>query len=518
MSNDQYVNGASQALSSPEITTTRPRQESKLALLPVEILLQITGEPGKDEDALSAKDFKDLALSCSTLFDYARPMYYLASNYSVFHIALQHGDIDTIKRCAQFDAAPDTKWELSQPCKCRTEAAHQHHRPVDVLLERVVIGCVPIDKCVEVLRWLLENGYEASEQGDQHWWEANDYCDHMPELVVTLLKDSVDQASTEGIFQMIQLLRSHGRSLPFHMNLYDNAELATPYKALSLIRKPMDVALRSHCPVEFLEVVLQEYQNRQIDVKVWHSHSSPKLERWVGQYHTIISKQCWRFQSTNVGDLIWGLFQDLADPITPWKETYHGEAADIFERKIKLLVKYQFIEAHEEKLLQSVLQALRDIAESAEIQRIVPNRDGKAYWTRLVDSLRPHAASEDLLANHIYPDGMGWTTQSLERTHRFIVEEKWDPYDLWFSHELQEPSVRNSYSHPWTSLRGFSLWQTIWTGKFFDPEWDRILIFREIEDMSADLPAWYNTTYDEFVDAVERLWEKRNPKLDSDDE
>jgi hypothetical protein len=270
MSNDQRVNEASQALSSLEIITTRPQQESRLAFLPVEILLKITGEPGKDKDALSAKDFKALALSCSDLFYYARPMYYRADNFSVFHIALEHGDIDTIKRCAQFEAATDEEWKLSQPCKCRAERAHRYNGPIDGLLGCVSMGCVPIDKCVEVLRWLLENGYEASEQGDQPWWAANDYCDHMPELVVTLLNDSANQASTEGIFDMIQLLRGHGRCLPFHMNLCHYHDFSLPYDntLAGLIRKPMDVAFRSHCPTEFLEVVLQEYQNRQIDVKV----------------------------------------------------------------------------------------------------------------------------------------------------------------------------------------------------------------------------------------------------------
>jgi hypothetical protein len=162
-----------------------------------------------------------------------------------------------------------------------------------------------------------------------------------------------------------------------------------------------------------------------------------------------------------------------------------------------------------------VLQALREIAESAEIQGIVPNRDGKAYWTRLVDSLRPHAANKDLLAYHIYPDGMRWTSQSPERTHRFIIERQWDPYDLWFSHELQKPEVRSLYSYPWASQRGFHLQKVEETGKFRDPTWDLALERRYALDTSY-LPAWYDTTYNGFVAAVARLWEGHKSESDSE--
>ncbi|KIL86498.1 hypothetical protein FAVG1_10328 [Fusarium avenaceum] len=504
MSNDQHVNEAFQALSSIETTTTRPRQESKLALLPVEILFKITGEPGKDEETLLTSEFKALAVSCSRLFHFARPMYYLADNGTAFRLALERGDIDTIKRCAQFEAAPDTKWKFSQYCKCQAERTHRCHSPVDVLLESVAIDCVPIDKCVEILRWLLENGYEASEQADQDWWMRNDYGDHMPELVVTLLNDSPDQASTEGIFEMIQLLKSHGRSLPFHMSIGKCRSRFRPYvtKPRALIHSPMDVAFRSHSPTEFVEVLLQEYRNRQIDVKVWHSHPSPELERWAGKYQ----RRCWGFQDTNVGNLIWGLFQDLVDPMTPWKETYHGEAADIFERKLRLLVEYQFIESHEEILLQSVLQALRDIAESVKTQGGTAQDGDREVWTRLYDSIRPHATNEDIQARHI-KNNEEWGVQDPKRTHRFIIESTWDPYDFWFRYELQKPSVRSQYSRVWTSRSYFRIYESGMTGKFVDLEWNRIV---ETRERLEDFPAWYDITYGEFVAAVERFWEKYN--------
>ncbi|KAH7257828.1 hypothetical protein BKA59DRAFT_508725 [Fusarium tricinctum] len=466
---------------------------------------KLAGEPGKDEETFSTSEFKALAVSCSNLFRYARLMYYLADNSTAFRLALERGDIDAIKRCAQFDAAPDTKWKLSQPCKCPADDKHKHHRPIDILLESVAIGCIPIDKCVEILRWLLENGYEANEQADQLWRRVTNHCDHMPELVVTLLNDSTGQASAKGIFDMIQLLRSHGHCLPFQLNelqyLPINPSRTEPQ---TLIRKPLDVALRSHCPTEFFEVVFQEYQNRQIDVKVWHSHPCPELKRWTGRCPGFLRSTRWGFQSTNVGDLIWGLFQDLADPMTPWKETFHGEAADIFERKIKPLVEHQFIESYEETLLQDVLQALREIAESAKIQGgIVRDRDGEV-WSRLYDSIRPHATNEDIRAFHAKRDTLTGH-ENTEKTHRFIVEGKWDPYDLWFRYELQKPRVRDFYCHPWTSQPHFSLWRGPRNGIFVDTEWDAIV---GVSWNRKCLPSWYDTTYSEFVAAVDRFWEK----------
>ncbi|WKT38352.1 hypothetical protein QSH57_000170 [Fusarium oxysporum f. sp. vasinfectum] len=166
-----------------EMTPSRPQQQGMLALLPPEILLKITGEPGKDRGTLPYRDLKGLTVSCSRLFHLFRPMYYFADGYAVFHSAVAHGDLEAIQRCVRFGAASHTMRELSSGCTCASELPHRKHRPFDSLLEHVAAGSVPINKCLDGLEWLLDEGFEANEQIDQPWHKNNnDDCDHMPEL------------------------------------------------------------------------------------------------------------------------------------------------------------------------------------------------------------------------------------------------------------------------------------------------------------------------------------------------
>jgi hypothetical protein len=88
------------------MTSWRPQQEGKLALLPVEVLLNITGEPGKDEQTLSHKDFKNLELSCGVFFRELRQAYYCTDNFAVFHSALRCVDMEAIERCYQLARPP----------------------------------------------------------------------------------------------------------------------------------------------------------------------------------------------------------------------------------------------------------------------------------------------------------------------------------------------------------------------------------------------------------------------------
>ncbi|KAF5676611.1 hypothetical protein FHETE_2107 [Fusarium heterosporum] len=241
-------------LASPsnEITSTRPRQESTLALLSTEILLKITGEPGKDEETLSARDFKALALSCSRLFHLVGPMYYFADNCSVLQSAFKHADVETMERCRQHGALVRDGWELSKACQCPSERPHRRYYPFDSLLECVAIGIVPIDLCIEALRWLMRYAYDLIEQVDQYWWDSNGDCHHMPELIVTLLGNSTDRARTEGICQMIRL--SEG-----WIEEHDGQVVETLEQKLNLLIKYRTVDTDEKTALRSVLKILKEY-------------------------------------------------------------------------------------------------------------------------------------------------------------------------------------------------------------------------------------------------------------------
>ncbi|KAF5611911.1 uncharacterized protein FSUBG_1938 [Fusarium subglutinans] len=333
--------------------------------------------------------------------------------------------------------------ELGQAYYCVDNFAvfHSALRPIDDVLECLAIGSVPVDKCIKAIRWLLSKGYEANEQKDQVWYRDNRQCGHMPELLIDLLDKASDMIRVEGIYEIISTLHKHGYALPYNMNLH-------------------------------------RYHITRNDQK-----SKPDLiRRWVGKWmHT----QCWS-QSTNLGNLLWGLFLDIADQSTGWKESYQGEAASILERKIQVLIEYEAVTSSEVVALQSIVAALRD--NPLEFKLIDGENDGKEYWETLCNTLHPFSRDENFLANNLLL-GLKRDTERRQRLHSFIVEADWNPWMVWHDYKMQCPKHRANLSHPWMKHWTWKMFQRR-NGKWYDSEW---VTFVEVN-------------YDEFVAAAESLW------------
>ncbi|KAF4448512.1 hypothetical protein F53441_8098 [Fusarium austroafricanum] len=471
-----------QVIPSTPALTMNPRrtQQGKLALLPAEILFEITGEPGEHGWILSRQDLKNLALSCSSLFYFTRPVFYAADNFIIFRNAVRHADVEVMERCEAVGGTTDTQWAVS--CQCQ----HEYHWPIDDLVECTFLGSASIDKCIEALQWLLQRSYKANDHECQVRDSHNETCSHMPELLITTLYQSRDRARVKGVCEMIWLLHNHGYSLPFYINRSKISRIRCPVKKADpfLIRKPMDVALRSCCPPSFLEVLLQE----------WHNHVSDPGR--AGSRITDFRLQ----QTTHLGNMAWGLFLDLLDPSTSWKEAYLGEAVDIFQRKIDLLIEYHAVDSEEIQYFQSILEALQDISRTADpLGGFDRDRDEKECWQRLCDALRlcdsnQGRAEEDtsILTNH----------QSSIRIHRFILPFGWLPWGLWFNHELQKPKFRAEMSYVWMK---HPMWRLVKEkdGPWHDSEWHRLF---ESDATMRRLPYWSETSYEEFLAAAEKAW------------
>ncbi|KAF4986012.1 hypothetical protein FGRMN_11025 [Fusarium graminum] len=504
-------NHLDQTLASPsnEIAPTRPRQESILALLPTEILLNITGEPGKDDETLSARDFKALALCCSRLFHLLRPMYYLADNSSVYQSAIKHADVDTMERCRQFNALPEHSWELPEICQCPSELPHKYHSPFDSLLECVAIGSVPVEHCTEALKWLLQYEEHFDEQEDQHWWmsdednDSNVHCDHMPELIITLLGNSTDRTRTDGICQMIRLLRDHGLSLPFNMNMYTYFWRTSVKWPAGLIRKPMDVALRSQCPAYFLELVLQQYEAYHVDVKVYHEDEPDEMKQWAG--HTFMKEYAFNFvearwwQTTDLCALMWDYLLDMMHKSDGWTEEYNGQIAETFEAKLNLLIEYQAIDTEEEKALRSILAVLKEYSTATRKEGKLDIHDGKECWLKLVAALRPWGYDRDFLAYEEISDFPPGNSKP-ERVHRFRIDLGWEPYTQWYVYELQDPKLRAKVNHPW--LAKTPLTQSD-SGVWDDSEWTHGRSRLRRDD-------WRFADYDKCFEYAGMKWEMEN--------
>ncbi|RBR09497.1 hypothetical protein FVER53590_29278 [Fusarium verticillioides] len=521
----------------PDTETSRKPQPVTLDLLPTEILLQISGEPGKDQDTISAEEFKGLSLLSPLLSQVYLQLYYLGDNCGPFRQALRSANVKAMDRCAQYGAVPDTTWELpeSDGCQCISERRHTHHRPIDELLESVYLGKVPIEKGINALKWLLERRFDMKEQKDQAWYEANTHCDHFPEFLITMLSKSPDRTYTEGICQMIKLVQSYGYSLPFAMNLdtywhLDERDRLSP----GLVRKPLDEALRSHCPPYFIEVIMQDYIRRRVDFSSIHVVPPVFMESWAGKHKFVYDytwtslvftqgQQWWKF--TNLLETAWGIFLDLMDPSTNWAEQYRGEASDILEQKIKTLAKYGILNKIEKEMLGGIVEAMRSMSTPTKTSSIngVTDWDAQCCWDTLVGALRPFTIDWDVYTVDNWTSGEGDidTWGDAHRYHRFIIDREWNPYEMYHNYQLQNDHIRPMLDRPWGSKGVARGDDGCWT----DREWTRVVRREDRippcevkgEDEDGDhpllicddwrLPEWiHGQSYQEIEKAIGERW------------
>ena len=493
----------------------RPQQRGPLALLPTEILYQIaiqvkpldqgpiesrsprifnkeetTDKHTAESSTLSATDLKNLGLTSSNLFYHIAPLYYRADNFQVFRSALKHADIDAMKRCAEFGSAPDKHWDLEVPCG----QSHVTHRPVDILLESALRGLAPIEKYVQALQWLVDHGYDVYEQklhqndviwaresGGKDWMRRLDpllKSKSMPEMVIRSLQRIHDRNETEGICQMIRMLLAHGCLLPYNMDE----------------QKPLDIAMRSYCPPHFLELLLEQYKQYGASVKYWREGCPESMTTWVSHERYVDADwftervlQRWA-QKSCLGDLAGQLFYDLMLMREDLRDQYYGEVSDVFEEKVKLLIKYEFVDETEQRALVGVVEALRDITLMADRSGDLDiDRDGKACWTRLFDALRLSAADANIASGRR-------TLEGPQRIHRFIFDETRNPWSSYYKMTLRTVKHCNELSHPWLKEQG--LREQL--GRFQDPIWGELVSESSFE--------WHEFDYDGYVSRIGQFW------------
>ncbi|KAF4448524.1 hypothetical protein F53441_8110 [Fusarium austroafricanum] len=244
---------------------------------------------------------------------------------------------------------------------------------------------------------------------------------------------------------MIKLLRSHGYSFPFRMDTsVRSRRLNSDFD--DTILQPMEVVLRSHCPPYVLELLLQDFQSRH--------------------------------------DVLWGLFLDLTDESFSWVEQHHREAADTFEKKVELLVKYQATTGVEERILKSFVKSLRCLDISTKLQGVTDS-EAQFCWNTLCDALRPFilgAFQDDNELRGEFRDSghyLFWFGQYGSdsdrstfgrRIHGFSLDHEWPPHTRYYDYQLQNDSIRAKMSNPWGTEGSYQGRD----GKWYDREWYRV--------------------------------------------
>ncbi|KAH7270862.1 uncharacterized protein BKA55DRAFT_701449 [Fusarium redolens] len=365
---------------------------------------------GKSIDTPAAKDLRSLALSSAGLFNAIRPLYYQANDCADFRKALKIPDVARMERNHEFgDLDVSMIWGKKRvKCRCRnTLAKHRLHRPIDVLLFGLIKG-IWKTTYPHALMWLYWKGYPVNNWPRDHS-SLSTMTNMMPEVLVQLLQRGTNENKVDGICGMIRFLSSQGISIPIRMN----PDRAPAYAAkqreqdelnpefvlgdlnmyFSWHETTISIALRSHCPPIVLEVLLQEYTKRgvfmtDLELDIWTP--PPALKDWYDAQEPLYldepDDEPW-FIETDFAGVLSGLYADLMEPSSGWREDHQGQTVDIWEAEMGLLVRYGAIDKHERALFQGTLEALRKITRMVMSSPGTIDADGKERFIALCEGI-----------------------------------------------------------------------------------------------------------------------------------
>lgn len=431
--------GDAPVASSEMPTVSNGSTNANLAKIPDEIALVII----KD---LRRASLKSLALTCRNLRRIVRPNFYRSRGHKTFRLALMSGDLEMVKRCALYDAAPiDGVWKpgfqkdgQAKECGCSTLFSHLVHHPIHFLTLGLDKDGMTADQCFGVLQWLVEHGSDitAASIDDVGWDEVEtdaqlDFVRRMKHIPCSFLhtfKMSTDRDKLDGVARIVCHLSSQGFNFPrlvqgVGSTLRSKEEYIefTPLSFDSTFLVTM--LMRSACPPSLLEAFLKQLKRQGVKLTCPRDSCPPQFK-----YVELIDDHDGNFDRapailTHVWELVAELYNDFFDP-QRWKPFYIGEVGDIWVEKLRLLDEYEGISDVERLLLVAILSALRKIEARAQTSGGLDiERDAKACWYELSMTFESFFDDDQLLDSQY--------RHREDRMHMFALWVSWDPRKLW---------------------------------------------------------------------------------------
>lgn len=442
------------------------QQTTGLLQLPNETLIHIIELAiiGSSHAKSASEWLNNLSQTCSHLNKLARPYYFRSNDYDMFYSALRTANVAMMDRCEYYNAAPiDKLWSR------RLFPSFQYRTSIDVLLSNVYEDCsrtnstdsqIAItdrlrERVFDGLKWLLERGADGAtwncrgSMGD----ECKNGCPiivkpgHMHPILLKQLKIGTSKRGMDVIFDMIQMLSSHGFPTPTRFDslaqgsFIRNIDGKSPWFSQMICKpkyrssSPLGVAMNSHVSPSVLELILNEHASRGLKLREWHKVCPPSLAKLAGADNCRDDFKIW-VEVTYIDELLGKLHADLHSKWTNWEESYFGEIADIFHEKLKLMIKYEMIDYSEEALLKSIEHALYDIAQEGMLAGRYDRELFKRSWEMLGEAVMPFATDVLLVIDsdaEIDFVGPG-------RIHRYAISSQWNPWKDWFLREYATES------------------------------------------------------------------------------
>ncbi|KAF4972870.1 hypothetical protein FZEAL_9502 [Fusarium zealandicum] len=352
-----------QAASDEEQLPNDTRGQTSLLSLPNEVLSQIVQDP-----CLSREDLRCMAVVSGRLLDIVRGDFYRRDNFRTFRQAIETADLAMMKRCAEYDATPNTvSWTVkpgilvwdSKRCPLDGGLMRRHHlpdcnyTPCEYIFFNLRRNRMSPAKCFEMLRVIHGTGANLCEHSCWRCRGSGIESRHrMPRVLLDLLKVKKSRGYRDDLCEIVRWLHSLGVELPVK-EAFDHTPLP-----LRLYVNLEDM-LRTYYPPLVLEILLKELDSE--GVHLGSSHHDVGFENGADlcQEETL---------ETRLKQVLINLTNDFTNPwgceigyVGEMGYIFEGEIGDIFETKIGLLVKYQGVTDLEKQMLETILEAVRKL-------------------------------------------------------------------------------------------------------------------------------------------------------------
>ncbi|KAJ3470095.1 hypothetical protein MRS44_000194 [Fusarium solani] len=461
---------------------SRPVQHGALALLPVELLIQILNHLLDTGDSGQALALSSCSIRLAVIRDF-----YRHNGKAIFLLGLQTADVAMLQRCEKFGEASPRNTPYPKSIWYGGREGVSYHRPIDCLLVSAFSGEHIEREHYRALKWLVHKKYDASSSNEKLPGK------HMVRSLPSQLQKVRDRKSMVRLSRMIRLLSTQGFPTPctkFALDKLPGIGSEIPSYLISSgdyrgKRTDFDevrgnlvtLSMRAHCPSSVLQVVLQDYKNRGVQLKNEYldppvgihecddvRESDPPDHLRKEGLSTWDPYRWWHI--CKMEDLLGILLRDRFG-LWSWEEAYPGEMTDIFTEKLELLIDYEAFTEEEEGMLVTVQEAMEDIDDMQKVSSLTGLALQKAAWEKLWTAVRPYA--KEAHVTDFSGDIMGVGDHKKKRLHQSTFVRSRRPYNPWGSWLAQEELEKRRQAWGLMSFSDFEQaltkdreWQHMW--------------------------------------------------------